>query len=436
MKGPLDPLIYDTSRPVESWWEASAPPWAGLAPLARDETAEVAVIGGGYAGLACAIRLAELGIGAAVLEAAPIGWGASGRNGGIVGIRSDKLSDAAMLRRYGAEEFGRYVAGSVEGNRRVREFCLANGLGDAVQGDCEFYLAHSARMAIKLEKAKGAHGIDFAVVPPENTAGIRRHGGLLIRPAFGIHPLRLVRALADHATGLGVRVFPRSEVIRWERDGARHRLVTAAGSVTAGRVVLAANGFTPDGLDRRLAGRAVPVLSNIGVTRVLTADELASIAWLGDNPGADTRELLSYFRLLPEGRFLLGMRGDFRGTAAGAERMRAAVRARIVRQFPGLAGAELTHFWRGPVCMTARFAPSVGLLPDEPTIGYAFAWHGSGITGAQVGGRLLAEVLAGKPESHIPAPCRGLAPRLPFPGLRPLYVGAGIGLSAVKDALS
>jgi glycine/D-amino acid oxidase-like deaminating enzyme len=222
----------------------------------------------------------------------------------------------------------------------------------------------------------------------------------------------------------------------WDRDGPRHRLVTAGGTVTAQRVVLAANGFASDGLHPRLDGRAIPVISNIGVTRVLTADEKSSIAWLSDQVAADTRNLLSYFRLLPEGRFLLGMRGDIHGTAGGGARMRAAVVARIARQFPTLAGVELTHFWRGPVCVTASLTPSVGLLPDDPTIGHAFAWHGSGINGAQVGGRLLAEVLAGKPQSHIPAPCRGLAPRLPFPGLRPWYVGTMQGLFAVKDALS
>ncbi len=130
------------------------------------------------------------------------------------------------------------------------------------------------------------------------------------------------------------------------------------------------------------------------------------------------------------------MRGDIRGTAAGAAGMRRAVAARIARQFPDLAGVELTHFWRGPICATASMTPSVGLLHDDPGIGHAFGWHGSGINGAQTGGRLLAEVLAGAPQSHIPAPCRGLAPRLPFPGLRPQYVGIMLGLYGVKDALS
>ncbi len=436
MRGPLDPLMYRTDRPVESWWRASAPPWAEPPPLAGEITTEVGIIGGGYAGLACAIRLAELGIGSAVLEAGDIGWGASGRNGGIVGIRSDKLSDRALIRRHGEAEASRYVRAAVEGSHRLRTFCMEAGLADAVQGDGEFYLAHSARTAIRLEGARGHDGVSYEHVPPANVGGIRRHGGILIRPAFGIHPLRLVRALADRARALGVHVCPRSEVMVWERHGSRHRLVTPAGSVTVGRVVVAANGFTPDGLHPAFDGRAVPVISNIGVTRVLSAEERASVAWLGAQTGADTRNLLSYFRLLPEGRFMLGMRGDIHGSAAGAARMRASVRRKIDAQFPGLAGAELTHFWRGPVCVTASLTPCVGLLPDDPTVGHAFGWHGSGINGAQVGGRLLAEVLAGKPLDHIPAPYRGRAPGLPFPGLRPWYVGAMQGLFRVQDALS
>ena len=436
MRGPLDPILYDTTRPVESWWQVSATAWTGPAPLARDVTTDVGIIGGGYAGLACAIRLAELGIGSAVMDAGEIGWGASGRNGGIVGLRSDKLSDAAMVRRYGAAEFARYVAATVKGNHRLRSFCQENGLEDAVQGDCEFYLAHSARMAIKMEKYASEHGVEIEHLPPADRTDLRQHGGIVIRPAFGVHPLRLVRALTDHATGLGVQVRPRSEVTRWEREGQRHRLVTHGGTVTADRVVLACNGFTPDDLNPAFAGRAVPVISNIGVTRVLTDDEKASIAWLGQNPGADTRHLLSYFRLLPEGRFLLGMRGDIHGSAAGAARMRDKVRRRIARQFPELAAAELTHFWRGPVCLAARLTPSVGRLTDDPSIGYAFAWHGSGINGAQVGARFLAEVLAGKPETHIPTPYRGLAPRIPVPRLRPYYVGAMMGKFWIQDALS
>jgi glycine/D-amino acid oxidase-like deaminating enzyme len=435
MQGPLDSSVYDTSRPVETWWQASASPWNQPPPLTSGTTTEVAIIGGGYAGLACAIRLAELGIASTVLEAGEIGWGASGRNAGMVGLRSDKLSENALVRRYGEAEYERYIRAAVEGNHRLRAFCVEAGLADAIQGDGELELAHSARAAIKLERQTSEFGIEIELLPPESTRDIRRHGGLIIRPGFGIHPLRLVRALADHATRLGVQVCPRSPVTAWERDGAQHRLITTGGTVTARRVVLATNGFTPDGLDRRFDGRAVPVISNIGVTRVLTDDEKASLAWLGDQPAADSRNLLSYFRLLPEGRFMLGMRGDIRGTPTGAIKMRKAVEARIARQFPALAGVELTHFWRGPICATASLTPSVGLLRDDPSIAHAFGWHGVGVNGAQTAARLLAEVLVGEPQDHIPAPYRGLAPRLPLPGLRPYYVAAMQSMYGLIDRL-
>src|SRR2546425_11371666 len=70
---------------VPSYWAATADPDPhGIQTLEGDRRADVAVIGGGYTGLAAAGRLAEThGLDAVVLEANAIGWGASGRNGGF-----------------------------------------------------------------------------------------------------------------------------------------------------------------------------------------------------------------------------------------------------------------------------------------------------------------------------------------------------------------
>lgn len=438
MKGPLDPSMYDTGRWPDSWWRASAPPWEGPAPLDGDTQAEVAIIGGGYAGLACAIRLAERGIGALVLDAGPIGWGASGRNGGMVGLGSHKLSMAALVRRHGATEVDRYRASQVEGNARLRAFCEARGL--PVQGRGEMLLAHSASAFRELASRKPPPGGGYEVIEPRpagNGAGdMARFGGLLLKPYFGVQPLRLVRAMADRAVELGVRVHPRSEVATWRREGGRHRLATPRGTVSAARVVLATNGFTPDGLHPAFDGRAVPVISNIGVTRVLTPEERARHAWLQDDPVADTRHLLVYLRMLPEGRLMFGMRGDVTGSDEGARVMRARLERRIGEQFPGWKGVPLDHFWRGPICATASYTPAVGRLAGDASVFHAFGWHGSGVNGAQVGARLLADVIAGAPLESIPSPWRGGAPRLPAPGLRPLYVGLALAQQRLADALS
>src|SRR4051812_50181063 len=95
---------YDRERPLGTYWEATgAPEPVGLEPLAGDTACEVAIIGGGYTGLSCACHLARHGIGAVVLEAGPIGWGASGRNRGLFGLRGPQPGHRTLAARLGLE---------------------------------------------------------------------------------------------------------------------------------------------------------------------------------------------------------------------------------------------------------------------------------------------------------------------------------------------
>lgn len=425
--------MYDTATWPDSWWRASAPSWTGPAPLDGDHRTDVAIIGGGYAGLSTAIGLADAGIGATVLDAAEIGWGASGRNGGMVGYGGYKASVRTLKRRHGAEECDRFQTALRSGIDWVRQFCEEEGL--PVQGVAEDIYAHSPQAFIELISGHNSH-TDQSVIPPSDSKDMARHGGIRIAPSFGIHPLRLVRALCDRAVANGARVAPASEVTAWHRENGKHRLITPAGSVTADRVVVATNGFAPDGLHPGIDGRAVPVISNIGVTRVLINDECARHPWLGDDPVADSKNLLVYLRLLPEKRLLFGMRGDLTGAPRSSDAMRNQLTWRLADCFPGFAGIPLDYFWNGPICATASYTPSVGPLPDDPTVYSCFGWHGSGVNAANLAGRLLSKVIAGAPDATIPAPMRGLPRRLPLPGLRPVYVGLALAQQRIADFIS
>ncbi|MEM6622542.1 MAG: FAD-binding oxidoreductase [Pseudomonadota bacterium] len=436
MKGQLSPDVYDVDRQPDTWWRADAGDWASPLPLDTDIATDVAIIGGGYAGLGCARRPAEFGIAVTVLEAGDIGWGASGRNGGIVGLTSHKLDDARLLARHGRDEVARYHAAQLEGVGRLKAFCENNNLANTLQGSGEAIYAHSYRAASVLAAESLPKGVSAEPLEPSDRDDMAQDGGVMIRPGFGVQPLRLVRALAQSAMDAGVRVYARSTVRNWHRTAGHHVLRSKLGTVRADRVVIATNGFTPDGLYPEMDARAVPVISNIAVTRPLTAGELAQHPWLGASPVCDTRNLLVYLRRLPENRLLFGLRGDLTGADANAPAMRKRVVRRIGQCFPGWANIQIDHFWRGPICATTALTPSVGPMENDKSVFHALGWHGSGVNGAQVGGRLLADVIAGAPLESIPAPFRGRATRLPFAELRPLYVGAALLKQRALDAMS
>ena len=79
----IDPM-NDPKHMPPSLWAATAPAPPPTGPLQGEAKADLCVIGAGYSGLSTALHAAEAGLSVVVLEAAEIGWGASGRNNGQV----------------------------------------------------------------------------------------------------------------------------------------------------------------------------------------------------------------------------------------------------------------------------------------------------------------------------------------------------------------
>ena len=225
-----------------------------------------------------------------------------------------------------------------------------------------------------------------------------------------------------------------SRVTAWNRENGRHRLVTARGSLSARRVLVATNGFTRDGLSPAFAERLLPALSNIVTTRPLTAGEREAQGWRTDTPVYDSRRLLFYFRMLTDGRFMFGSRGGWDASALGAERMRGWATRRLAAMFPAWRGVEITHFWRGLICLSPRLTPHLGRLEDDPSVFHAVAYHGSGVAMASWSGRAIAREIAGRGgESPIPAVLRQPLGRFPLPGLRMWYLRAAYLADTLRD---
>ena len=439
--------MYDAGKPVGSYWEDDAPPLGegiDLGSLEGDNVCDTAIIGGGYTGLSAALHLArDHHIDATLLEAGPLGWGASGRNGGFCTLPPMSLGYDQLIKRYGLGEARRFMASQAEAVDLVADLATRENIELNRQGGGTLHVAHAPRRFAELkdegEFLTRTFGLSSTLLSREEVAAehydsTEQFGALHNHTGFGLHPLRFARGLAAAAARAGARLHGRSKVLGWEKSGGTHRLITATGSLRARRVIIATNGFTQDNLNRDLSNRLMPVLSNIIVTRPLSDDELAAHHWRTELPCSNTRRLLFYYRLLPDKRFLFGARGDLTGHPADGALMRQTMEQRLGEVFPHWKHVPITHYWRGFVCMTARLTPAIGQMPDDKSVYFALAYHGDGVSAAPWAGRALANIIGGKNSfAEIPAPFIGIPPAFPFPSLRRWYLRAALGYYRFQD---
>lgn len=448
----FDQSLYQFGNKQPSWWEASvASKGAALgAPLNGDAVCDVAVIGGGYTGLSAAYHLAkEFHSDVRVLEAGHIGWGASGRNGGFCCMGGTMLGADGLVRKFGLEETQKYYKAQMEAVELVKTIADDEKIDFEKQGDCELVVAekpsHYADLEEECEFKVSKLGLPSRMISKEEFSQIgydapHQHGAFAEAPGFGLNPLKYCMGLGTAAEKAGAKLHPHCEVIAWEKECGQHLLrLSNDRTIRAKRVIVACNGFMPEHLHKGLRSRALPLQSQIIVTRPLSDDEIAAHNWVTESPAVNSRNVYFYYRMLPNRRFLIGGRGDFRGTSEGAELTAETLRQSMVALWPEWHSVEIEYSWRGFVCFTADFRPSVGRMEEDPSIYFGFGYHGNGVNNATWIGRELARWLAtGNDTSnpvptHLPAVIHGMTRKIPFGSLRPYYARAGVGWHRFKD---
>jgi gamma-glutamylputrescine oxidase len=411
----------------ESFYAASANPVPERPALQGDVETDVCVIGAGYTGLSTAISLLENGFKVCIVEAAKVGFGASGRNGGQI-VNSYSRDIDVIERTVGPKQAQLLGQMAFEGGRIIRERIAKYNIKCDLK-DGGVFAAFTKKQLGHLESQKklweryGHTQLELLdakrigeVVGSENYIG-----GLLDMSGGHIHPLNLALGEAAAVESLGGVIYEQSPAIRIER-GANPVVHTEKGRVKAKFIVVAGNAYLGN-LVPELAAKTMPCGSQVIATEPLTA-ELAKSLLPQDYCVEDCNYLLDYFRLTGDNRLIYG--GGVVYGARDPANIEAIIRPMMLKTFPQLKDVKIDFAWTGNFLLTLSRLPQVGRIGDN--IYYSQGCSGHGVTFTHLAGKVLGEALRGQAERfdafaglpHYPFP-GGQLMRVPFPAIGAWY---------------
>ena len=388
-------------------WHATAVPAPSLPRLEDDVEAEIAIVGAGYTGLTTALRLAERGHEPVVVEAEQAGFGGSGRNLGHCTPTLHYWPYAKLKKMYGEEYAKRFIR-------------LQTGAADQVfslieqyQIECEAVRNGILRTAASHRHLKGlraqkefyeSHGLRghmLDTAEAESLSGSPRfHGGWLMEGAGHLNPLGYARGLARAAVSRGAKVHVQSAVEAVERDGSKWRLRTSAGSVLAGRVLMATGAYTvgPPWPGLNTAFDLVPVA---GLASAPLDPKYRDLVLKGDHSLVDTHGDPILYKWTPNNRLISTV---FFSGAMGNDPD--ATRDYMTRKtkwvFPQIEDITWEHYWFGLLDGQYRTIPRIFELDDN--VYSCLGYSGRGVpTGTAMGG-VLADLLEGKDPKDLSLP--------------------------------
>lgn len=431
---------------MDSLWEATAGPAVERPPLMGDTTVDVVIVGAGFSGLWTAHHMLarDPSLSVLVVDAHRVGFGASGRNGGwfsskvagITGLLADPATrdGAVMLQRMMIEVV--HETGDLLSAEGIECDWVRSGTVDAATTPAQEALAKAYLDVF----ADAGFGDDYRWASADELAeryrpaGLR--GGYVTDHTAAVHPLKLVRGLADAVERRGARIVERTPVELVGQGAVR----TAAGTIRAPVVVVATEAYSAD-----LPGRArevAPVYSLMIGTAPLPAAVWEEIGLPGRETFSDWRRLIVYGQRTADDRIAFGGRGApyhygsrIRPDQDTDPSVAAALTRTLLELFPVLADhLEVTHHWGGPLGVPRDWRPSVR-FDRRSGLGWLGGYVGQGVAASALAARSLAALILDVDDPAARLPWVGhRSPRWEPEPLRWLGVNAGLVLTRWTDA--
>ncbi|PRF80744.1 FAD-dependent oxidoreductase [Burkholderia multivorans] len=387
-------------RTLGGWVEKPA----DLRPeLEYDETADVAIVGAGFAGLCAALELARHGAKVVVLEREFAGFGASGRNAGYLagaaGLEYDLFLKAVGVEK--GKNIVRYYEEAVPFvERKLEEYGI----------DCDYIQSGIIRAGVHPSQEKKVRegmriGAELGVQSEFlDHAQMRARG---IPPAFlfgdyvprggTLNPGKYVMGLRRAALLAGVKIFENTPVVSYS-DGAVVNLKTPRGRASAPLVMFATNAYTPQlGL---LRNKVVPLRVSAIETEPLSRSQLSALGWPRREGIVTPHWIMESHRLTADNTVLVTTKRIH--YAYGSETPNVsddaayrALRVALHDRFPMLKNQPLRACWSGYISFANDALPVVGATGTQQNIYYSAGCSGHGVASQSMVGHMIAERMCG-----------------------------------------
>lgn len=359
---------------------------------------DVCIIGAGYTGLSSALFLSEAGYKVTVLEAAKVGYGASGRNGGQL-VNSYSRDVDVIEERYGdktAEILGSMI---FEGADIIRSRIKDYDIKCDYRPGGIFAAMNKKQLNGLAEQKRNWERYGNRNLKMLDAADIRREvgsdayvGGLLDMQGGHVHPLNLALGEAAAIVRLGGKIYEQSAAVEITY-GEPITVRTAKGLVRAKYLLIAGNAYLPQGLDNRVTAKSMPCGSQIVVTEPLNEQQARSLI-TNNYCVEDCNYLLDYYRLTADNRLLYG--GGVVYGAREPDDIEQLIRPKILKTFPQLKDVKIDYRWTGNFLLTMSRMPQFGRI--EKNAYYMQGYSGHGVTCSHLAGKLISEMIRGDAE--------------------------------------